>query len=67
MLYHVQLRSETNEYLRADGDRNPGPFLQSADVFCQQLFGKDGVLPASAEGTTEAVVVLQGAPRHSRL
>lgn len=38
-------------YLRADGDGNPGPLLKRADVLGQQLLGKDWVLPAGAEGS----------------
>lgn len=37
-------------YLRADGDGNPSPLLEGADVLGQQLLGEDRVLPAGAEG-----------------
>lgn len=37
-------------YLRADGDGDPSPLLERADVLGQQLLGEDRVLPAGTEG-----------------
>lgn len=62
-----RLRRYNETYLSADCNRDPGPLLECAHVFRQELLRQHGVLPTRTEWATETMVVLESAPRHSWL